>query len=164
MSGGAGYVLHVGAMVTGKADPARGRPANIWEVPKINAIMRAVRDIDALLPDDVENWQRANRQWRPPLPVAPFQPDVHWPNGDHGVNRAYSALGGDGRVIQMPAGVLRHVVLTASYGLRDVTVSDPLTRTPVTGFEHLILQGGQSIELPRRDDTMAVYIIRGRRG
>lgn len=161
MCGGAGYVLHVGAMVTGKADPARGRPANIWEVPNIDGIMRAVRDVDTLLPDDVENWRRANTQWRPPLPVAPLQPDVHWPEGNHGVNRAYSALSGDGRVIQMPAGVLRHVVLTASYGLRDVTVYDPLTRTPVAGFENLILQAGQSIDLPGREDTMAAYIVRG---
>jgi hypothetical protein len=160
MSGGAAYVLHVGAMVMGKADPAGGRPANIWEVPNIDTLMRAVRDVDTLLPDNVENWQRANTQWTPPLPVAPFQPDAHWPDGNHGVNRAYSALGGDGRLIQMPAGVLRHVVLTASYGLRDVTVYDPLTRTPVAGFERLILQAGQAIGLPGREDTMAAYIIR----
>jgi hypothetical protein len=160
MSGGAAYVLHIGAMVMGKADPAGGRPANIWEVPNIDTLMRAVRDVDTLLPDNVENWQRANTQWTPPLPVAPFQPDAHWPDGNHGVNRAYSALGGDGRLIQMPAGVLRHVVLTASYGLRDVTVYDPLTRTPVAGFERLILQAGQAIGLPGREDTMAAYIIR----
>jgi hypothetical protein len=61
----------------------------------------------------------------------------------------------------MPAGVLRHVVLTASYGLRDVTVHDPLTRTPAAGFENLILQAGQSIDLPGREDTMAAYIVRG---
>lgn len=176
MCGGAGYVLHTGTGVYGDGQnhPTAGpRPANFWEIDNIDAICAALRGVDALLPEGVENWRVANTQWEPPNPVAPFQPHHHW-EGDEplddkgrindGVNKAYSALGPDGRVIQMPCGVRGHVQLTASYPLREVTVFDPLSLQPVAGFENRSFAQGESMDLPGGgQEAMVAYIIHGRR-
>src|SRR5439155_12200302 len=53
------FVLHNGAGVGGRVDPAHNRPANLWEVPNIDAIMDAVRGVDALMParaGDGQHW------------------------------------------------------------------------------------------------------------
>lgn len=174
--GGAGFVLHTGTGVygDGKSHPTAGpRPANFWEIDNIDAIVSAVRGIDALLPEGVENWRVANTQWQPPNPVAPFQPHHHW-EGDaatdnegkknDGVNKAYSALAPDGRVIQLPCGVRGHVVLTASYPLRDVTVFDPISLQPLDGFSGRSFAQGESMDLPGGGtDAMVAYVIHGRR-
>lgn len=168
MCGGSAYVLHTGTGVygDGKAHPSAGpRPANFWEIPGIVAIMDAVRGIDALLPEGVENWRVANTGWTPPNPVAPFQPHHHWEgNPGDGVNKAYSALAPDGRFVQMPCGVRGHVSLTASYSMRDVTVYNPLTRQALPGFENRSFAPGESMDLPGGgQDAMVAYIIHGRR-
>lgn len=167
MCGGSGYVLHTGTGVFGNGvgHPTAGpRPANFWEIGNIDAICSAVRNIDRLLPEGVENWQVANTQWTPPNPVAPFQPHEHWEElRGSGVNKAYSALASDGRVIQMPCGVLHHVEMTASYPLAEVTVYDPLTCQPVPGFENRRFDRGQKMDLPGAADSMCAYIIHGRR-
>lgn len=60
VSGIGAYVLHTGAGIRGggKADRARGRPANIGDVPGIDAIFRALRVVRERLPADVANWSR----------------------------------------------------------------------------------------------------------
>jgi hypothetical protein len=168
MCGGAGYVLHTGTGVygDGKAHPHAGpRPANFWEIDNIDAIVEALRGIDSLLPEGVENWTVANTGWTPPNPVAPFQPHEYW-EGDHGsgVNKAYSALSPDGRFIQMPCGVRGVVRLVASYPLREVTVFDPLSRQPIAGLTDRSFNTGDVLELPGGgQDAMVAYIIHGRR-
>lgn len=165
MCGGSAYVLHTGTGVFGDGNPhphAGARPPNFWEIDNIDAICQALRKIDALLPAGCENWQVANTQWTPPLPVAPFQPHAHW-EGMHGsgVNKAYSALAPDGRVIQMPIGVLHHVEMTASYPLRDVTVYDPISLQPLAGFAGRTFAQGEKMDLPGAADSMVAYIIHG---
>lgn len=168
MCGGPIFILHTGTGVYGNGKPGSGgelRPPNFWEIPNIDAIVDAVRGIDVLLPAGLPNWQVANTGWVPPNPVAPFQPHAFWEGETgEGVNKAYSALAPDGRVIQMPCGVRTRTILTASYPLREVTVYDPLTRQALAGFENLTVPQGSSIELPGGgQDAMVAYIIRGRR-
>jgi hypothetical protein len=166
MCGGAGFVLHTGTGVygDGQAHPTAGpRPANFWEIDNIDAIVSAVRGVDALLPEGVENWRVANTQWVPPNPVAPLQPHHHW-EGDSGdgVNKAYSALSADGRWV--PCGVRGHVRLTPSYPLSDVTVFDPLSLQPVPGFSGRSFGQGEAFDLPGGgQNAMVAYIIHGRR-
>lgn len=173
MCGAAGYVLHTGTGVfgDGKPGPTGPRPANFWEIDNIDAIVSAVRRVEALLPEGVENWQVANTQWVPPNPVAPFQPHHHWEGDDEkdkdgltndGVNKAYSALSGDGRWIQMPIGVRGHVALRASYPLTEVVAYDPLTLQPVEPARSF--DTGEILDLPGGgQDAMVAYIIQGRR-
>lgn len=166
MCGGAGFVLHTGTGVFGDGRPhptAGPRPTNFWEIANIDAIAAAVRGIDPLLPDGVENWRVANTGWTAPNPVAPFQPHAHWEgNSGDGVNKAYSALAPDGRWIQMPCGVRGHAVLTASYDVHDVVVYDPLDGDPRFTFDRVAK--GQSIDLPGGgQDAMVAYIIHGKR-
>lgn len=176
MCGAPIFVLHTGTGVYGDGKPGpqgQFRPPNFWEIPGIDAICEAVRGIDPLLPEGLPNWQVANTQWRPPLPVAPFQPHHHWEgdnqfdnkgNVNDGVNKAYAALAPDGRVIQMPCGVRGHALMTASYPLRDVTVFDPIALTPVPGFENRSFSTGESMDLPGGGlDAMVAYVIHGRR-
>lgn len=165
MCGGAGYVLHTGTGVfgDGKGHPTAGpRPANFWEIENIDGIVNALRGVNTILPDGLENWTVANTGWTPPNPVSPFQPDEYW-EGDHGtgVNKAYSALSPDGRWIQMPCGIRGAVTFTASYPLHDVVIYDPLTLQHaslgsfVTG-EQIVLPGGGP-------DAHVAYILQGRR-
>ena len=177
MCGAPIFVLHTGTGVYGDGKPSSSgepRPPNFWEIPNIDAIVSAIRGVVELLPAGLPNWQQANTQWQPPNPVAPFQPHHHWEgdgavddkgNRNDGVNKAYSALAGDGRVIQMPLGVRESVRLAASYPLRDVTVYDPIALRPVPGYEGLTFGAGQVLELPGgpwQDPTVS-YIIHGHR-
>jgi hypothetical protein len=161
------FILHTGTGVygDGKPHPHVGpRPPNFWEIPNIDQIVGALRGIDELLPAGLPNWRVANTQWTAPNPVAPFQPHNHW-EGDHGtgVNKAYSALAPDGRVIQMPIGVRDHVTLTASYPLADVVVYDPISLARVRSVASI--DKGQTLELPGGNTVAAdaAYIIHGRR-
>ena len=167
MCGGSAYVLHTGTGVFGNGVPhpsAGPRPPNFWEIPNFDAICSALRNIDPLLPEGVENWRVANTQWRPPNPVAPFQPHEHWEGlRGSGVNKAYSALCDDGRVIQMPCGVLHHAEMTASYNLAEVTVYDPLSLQPWSGCVNRSFRQGEKMDLPGAADSMVAYIIHGRR-
>ena len=175
MCGSPIFILHCGTGVFGDGNPGGTgpRPANFWEIDNIDAICAAVRNIDALLPEGVSNWTVANTQWQPPNPVAPFQPHHHW-EGDaenddkgrrnNGINKAYSALAPDGRVVQAPCGVREHVLMTASYPLREVTVYDPLSLQPVPGFVDRSFNAGESMDLPGGGwDAQVAYIIHGRR-
>lgn len=177
MCGAPIFVLHTGTGVYGDGKPSSSgapRPPNFWEIDDIDGIVDAVRGVVDLLPAGLPNWRQANTQWVPPNPVAPFQPHHHWEgdgavddkgNRNDGVNKAYSALADDGRVIQMPLGVRESVRLTASYPLRDVTVFDPLARAPLAGFEGLSFPQGGVLELPGGpwSDPTVSYIIHGHR-
>jgi len=168
MCGAPIFTLHTGTGVYGNGAPSSSgapRPPNFWEIDDIDGIVEALRGVVALLPAGVSNWQQANTQWVPPNPVAPFQPHNHW-EGDtgDGVNKAYSALAPDGRVIQMPIGVRGRVRLTASYRLTGVTVFDPLTLAPLPDFTDRSFGQGEVMELPGGGiDADVAYIIHGHR-
>lgn len=162
------FTLHTGTGVYGDGRPSSSgapRPPNFWEIDNIDRIVEAVRGVVALLPAGLPNWQFANTQWQAPNPVAPFQPHNHW-EGDtgDGVNKAYSALAPDGRVIQMPCGVRGSVRLTASYRLTGVTVFDPLTLAPLPDFTDRAFNQGEVMELPGGGlEADVAFIIHGQR-
>lgn len=164
MGGGAMYVLHIAAMVKGQVDAAHGRPANVWEVANIDAIIKAVRDVDKLIPNGVEDWGKSsvhggdNGVVTPAGPIA-LVPDRIWSDGyDHGVCRAYGADNGS-QFIEMLLGVLKTVTVTARQSLRNVKVFDPVTQAQV--FDFGTMSAGQTKELPGRDDTMVGWIVTG---
>lgn len=167
LAGSAMYALHVGDMVTARVDVARNRQANLWEAgcptpndwtpqrpcPVIDAILKAVRGVDAMLPAGIENWQKYNNTWS----GHPLTVDAFWSDGaDHGVNRNYAASSGD-RFVMVVNGVLRQATFTAARAWH-VDAIDPVSGVAVATAE---LYAGQTWTLPGRDDTMAGYIVLG---
>jgi hypothetical protein len=163
LCGAGAYVLHVGAMVFGRLDPGRNRPANLWEVANIDAIMAAVRGVDRRLPVGIENWARANNDWRPPLPVHPLTADVFWEEGgpqSHGVNRNYAALHVPmSEFVSMPIGVWNFVRLTPDRAMQ-LEIFNPLTAELVDGGT---FHAGEKVDLRGPEGGgLGAYIIRGR--
>ncbi len=164
MCGTGAYVLHNAAGVFGiEGEHAVGghRTANLWEMPGIDDVVRAVRGIDPLLPVGVESWARSNDGWTPPNQVHPLPAAHFWSEGDggppRGVNRNYAAVRGR-EFITMPCGVHRD---GASFNARwacTIKVCNPLTQVIVVEGP---LSPGQELWLPGSPDTMAAYIVRG---
>lgn len=75
-------VWHTGAGVRGVVDPARGRPANVFEEGNADAGLRAATCVRDLLPQDLPNWQRSGSN---PASIGLFQPDFN------AVDRVYCA-------------------------------------------------------------------------
>ncbi len=160
------FTFHNGACVYGRPDPAHNRPPNPWEVGTdanppacdVPAIMRAVRDIDLLLPEDIENWQKFNWHWG----GQPLRPDfcgdsVVYGEADHGCVRVFSAARGS-EFVTVVLGVKDHVMLTAPED-EDVTIYEVPTwekRTARVG-------AGQALRLEGAPDASAGYIVRGTR-
>jgi hypothetical protein len=136
INGVTAFVLHNGAGVAGQVDPAHNRPANLWEVPGIDAIMDAVRGLDLLLPPGAGDGQHWNNAWA----GNPWVADAFWENG-HGVNRNYTASTPDGW-ISTEAGVKQYVILTASRHSR-VEIIDALKGK----VDEVELQAGQTYRL-----------------
>jgi hypothetical protein len=86
--------------------PERQRPANLWEVPGIDAIMQAVRNVDKGLPTRIKG-----RMWNQQWAGNPCPADAIWPGNDHGVNREYMCEFIDGFVAVLN-GVKDRVTLT----------------------------------------------------
>jgi len=151
------YVLHNGAGVTGRIDPAHDRPANLWEVPGIDELMTRLRLVDELLPLGVENWQKTTQHGGTER-VGPHAllADAIWSDGaDHGVSRNYGAVFGD-FFVHLLLGVKRRVSLTA---LRRVT----LEAIDVSSGEILAEGTGQTLDiLTGRDDAALGVVVRGR--
>lgn len=149
------FVLHNGAGVAGVADPARDRPANLWEVPGIDAVMDAVRGVDAWLPTRVGDGQHWNNAWA----GNPMVADAFWSDGaDHGVNRNYTVATADGWVSTV-AGVKDHVVLTSSRHAL-VEVFDVLKGK----VQEVELQAGQTLTLlpvSKDDHGYGAFIVVG---
>jgi hypothetical protein len=164
LCGGAGYVLHVGQGVTGVADPAHGRPQNMWEVPNIDAIMATVRACDALLPDGIENWTCVNNG-RDTHPL-PLPGDSGFWEGDHpgpSVNKNYAAINGADFVVILTgvksAGATGPVPAGTARKAMHVEAFDPVTHARIAVAD---LAAGQGWTLPGRGDTMAAWLVRGR--
>jgi hypothetical protein len=164
MCGGAGYVLHVAQGVTGEADPEHGRPHNMWEVPNIDEIMRAVRACDSLMPLGVENWKCVNNG-RDDHPLPLHSHDGFW-EGSEGnapaVNKNYAAIAGSEFVVMLIGvkSVNETGPVPAGTAIRPCHVDayDPVTLQIVDSRN---LAAGEPWELPGRADTMAAYVIRG---
>ena len=161
--GGAPFVLHCGQGVTGQADPAHGRPENMWEVPNIDTIMRVVRGVDALLPDGVENWKVVNNgRSDHPLPLDPHAGFWEGSAPKTGVNKNYAAVQGHEFVVMLtgcrsvaptgpvPAGTAIRACHVAAY--------DPISLEVVVEAD---LAAGAPWTVPGRSDTMAGYVVRG---
>lgn len=160
--GAGAYVLHNGAGVFGVEHTHSSgvhRTANLWEMPGIDAVMTAVRGIDRLLPEGIENWQHANTGWTPPNPVHPF--DIPWA-GDGGtrpgVDKAYCALGPDGRFVFAPCGVKDFADMTAKADC-EIKVSHPITHDTV--LEGTVV-AGETVRLAGAPDQSAAYVVVGR--
>jgi hypothetical protein len=142
INGVGAFVLHNAAGVTGQIDPAHNRPANLWEVPGIDAVMDAVRNVDGIVPLHAGDGQHWNNAWA----GNPFVADAFWSDGaDHGVNRNYTVATPDGW-ISTEAGVEGYVVLTVNRHARveifdalagkvnevEVQAGETITLTPVS--------------------------------
>jgi len=165
LCGGAGYVLHVGQGVLGIASPDYGRPANMWEVPNIDTIMRSVRAADPLLPLGVENWKVVNNgRSDHPLPLDPHE--GFWEGGADdvapAVNKNYAAIAGSEFVVMLTGCKSIQAVGPVPAGTAaracHVAAIDPLTHQTVVETD---LAAGQSWSVPGRADTMAAYVVRG---
>jgi hypothetical protein len=120
----AGYFnLHNAVGVTGRLDPSRNRPENLWQVPGIDAIMIALRRMDAWLPDDLATWQTTTQHGGFRDPTFEnignvLQAGAIWPEeGTAGVSRMYGAIAGR-RFIQALIGARGTVQLRASRACR----------------------------------------------
>lgn len=140
------FVLHNGAGVAGVVDPAHNRPANLWEVPNIDAVMDTVRAVDAILPPRAGDGQHWNNAWA----GNPWVADAFWGDGaDHGVNRNYTVATADGWV-STESGIKDHVVMTPRQHCRievwdllagkieevELAAGEAHTLTPVSRDDH----------------------------
>lgn len=134
------FVLHNGSGVAGQVDPGHNRPANLWEVPNIDAIMDAVRGVDKVVPSGAGTLHHWNNAWA----GNPWVADSFWSDGaDHGVNRNYTAATQDGW-ISVEDGIKNYVVMTAT-NHSVVEVFDILSGGVQS--QQVELQAGQTLRL-----------------
>jgi hypothetical protein len=157
-SGGALWVLHVGDMVMGVEDPAHGRHANLWEIDNLIPTIKAVRQVDAWMPPDVENWRKSagNPTIAPQALVADI---TGWPDGGEGVNRAYCAFS-DGRFTQTLCGIKGKRTFTQVVpdgGRYHITGIDPETEQTLD----VTLSSGESFVINGPADGMLGFILNG---
>lgn len=108
------YVFHNANGVTGLPDPAHNREGDLWSVPNIDVMMRAVRQIDGWLPIGVEHWQKTTQHGSDPVGPHPLVADFIWSDGHaHGCDRCYGAIHGD-QFVTMVSDVVDYVMLRAS--------------------------------------------------
>lgn len=143
LNGLGAWVLHNGAGVYLKPDPAHGRPADLWDVPGIERIMDVVRGVDSYLPADLPNWLHYNHGWT----GEPTHADSIWVDdkagvSDHGVVRNYQARSG-GRWVAFPLGIRHHVFLTVA-DRSEVEVIDLGGQGVV---KRQVMQAGEAIRL-----------------
>jgi hypothetical protein len=158
-SGGACWVLHVGDMVMGIEDPDHGRHANLWEVDNLIPTIKAVRVVDAWMPDGVENWSKSagNPNIAPQALVCDI---TGWPDGGPGTNRCYCAFSGDGRFTQTLCGIKGRRTFTQVMpdgGTYHVTGINPETGELI---DHT-LASGQSFVINGPADGMLGFILNG---
>lgn len=150
------FVFHNGAGVAGQVDPAHARPANLWEVPNIDAMMQAVRNVDAGIDLRVFDGKHYNSGWA----GNPFTPVTIWPDTpDHGVNRAYLVTLPDGFVCTLD-GIKDHVDMKVTNACR-VDLFDPVVGSIV---QTLTFGAGQTLTItPNSRDTggLGGFITRG---
>jgi hypothetical protein len=87
INGVTAFVLHNANGVTGQVYPERNRQANLFELANVEAIMSAIRGVDAFFPPRVGEGRHWNHAWS----GSPLTVDDIWASNDghHGVNRHY---------------------------------------------------------------------------
>jgi hypothetical protein len=123
LCGGAGFVLHTGAGVSGAGE--RGRVKNIWDVPNIERTLAGIAATRKLLPPDLPNWSRHNTNSR--FPDYPFDTRPITPMVEGGqLVRAFAATSDDGRIVAMPVAASAPVPFNPRFPMH-VDVHDPMT-------------------------------------
>lgn len=157
MCAGEDYVFHNGAGIYGVPNtPGSGayRTANIWEMPNIENIMLAVKNVAKILPPRIGNWNPANDGWAVnpnPLHCTEWTDTV-------GPIKNYASVG-DGQFVVMPHGIRNRFVGQAVQNMQ-FTVYDPYTKIVA---QDVTLHAGQTITLPAPpDNRQCAYIIVGR--
>lgn len=158
VSQNAAYVLHTGAGVRGggREDVARGRAANLRDVPRFHEILAALKAAKRYLPEGLAGWQRHEVQ-SSSFPFAGF--DDAMVNGS--IVGAYMATK-DAELTGVVLGITRPVRLTAKRGMRLQLLH------PVTGkiLRSLQLRAGDRFEIrdwPRTHAGNAgAVVVRGR--
>ncbi len=153
------YTFHPGAGIRGggKADLARGRPANFYDDPNFDAQLNALVAVGTVIPSDAANWRQEgshNPPWNNPMQADQFLDAA----SDHGVISLYAAHA-DSRFVVLPLGIREFVKLTS----RDAAVIDvfnPITGEKVNTFT---VDAGGTITLngPERGG-LGGYIVVGR--
>jgi hypothetical protein len=145
VAGVGSYLLHTGAGVYGKphVHPAGGfRPANVWEVARVEEALAGLRAIRAALPPDLPNWEKANGHWD----RNPFAADLT------ALLRNFCGRR-DADFVCVPIGIKREVAFRARAAMR-VRVLHPLTGAVLQTHD---LPAGGSFTLPA-DPAAAVVI------
>ena len=158
--GCAAFVLHNGNGVTGLPDPAHDRGGDLWSVPGIDVIMRAVRAVDGLLPDDIRTYSYTNQHGGYASPGfgdygQALAADCIWSDGnyDHGVDRCYGANTAAG-FVTMLSDVVNWVELRAARACQ-VRIFNVLT--PAAAVLEADVPAGGTIRLTSSGD----YVVRG---
>lgn len=161
--GSGAFVLHNGAGVSGRVDPFHNRPANLWEVPNIDAIEDAVRAVDDLVPVGAENWPKANTWWLDNPLVIDSGTTVGEDHGAVCCKTAYT----DDQFCSILLGVKNFVRCTTrgSWRVTATKCSAPALFGPMTTSVELEqhVQEGQGFSLSGVPDAHVAYVIRGAR-
>ncbi len=155
LCGGAAYTLHTGAGIRfgGKEDLAVGRAANFWEVPNIDAICNALRNVLELMPSDIANWSRHNSNGN--YPDYPFDTNALQPYLlREDFLRAFCAIRGD-EFVFLPIRVQRDVPFTARKKM-FLEVFEVLGKSKIS--EHT-LDAGRTFTIL---NTHEAYVVRGK--
>lgn len=112
LTGACMSVIHTGAGVRGVADPARGRVANLWEVPALDPTTRALQALVPLLPPDLAQWTTENFYWSGhPFEMDGFVGDPALA-ANHGCVRCFAAHAG-AQFVTAPFGIMQDFAMKA---------------------------------------------------
>jgi hypothetical protein len=136
VSGVGAYVLHTGPGIRGggRADLDRGRPADIWAIPRIDEIFRGLTNVRRVLPADVAGWSR-----RESTPSDPIGLTLE----DGSPVRAYVAVDGD-RFVILALALSGPTTIEARRGV-DLRVVHPVTGAPL---HEGALEAGARVSVP----------------
>jgi hypothetical protein len=142
MAGNAAYVLHTGAGVRGggEGDRARGRPANIFQVARLDQTVAAIAIARRYLPPGLANWNRLE----PLSEHFPFD-GVERAVADKRLSGAY-ATAHENRFVAALLGVRQPIALVAreplAFEVREVLSGSVIARERIDSGETFSLNGG----------------------
>jgi hypothetical protein len=148
VSGVGAYVLHTGPGIRGggRADLERGRPADIWAIPRIDEIFGGLATVRRVLPADVAAWSRHE--------IVPTDP-VGLTLESGSPVQAYVAAHGD-RFVILPLAVSGATTIEARRSVH-LRVFHPITGAPLHDGE---LPAGDRVKVP----SLPGYVVLGRAG
>jgi hypothetical protein len=155
-----GFVIHSGAGVRsgGSYDRGMGRPASFAdpEMADYPAYVAKCRELVALLPAGVCNWQKTSQRGTSPWADNFLWSDAIWSDGaDHGVSRNYVAYSGD-KFVALTFGVLNVAqMLNTRHLVADIHDAYSGAVTP------LDVAAGVGFKLAGNAETDAAYVIVG---